>query len=60
MDTKKLAKQVSDIYNIVSAIAVRGDAVDLMAAARTKLRELAGAIEAVEKEAVTDGGQDDR
>lgn len=40
MDTKYLQKQVSDIYAIVSALNVSGDAVDVVAVLRARLRKL--------------------
>lgn len=56
MDKKELLKQVDDIYAIVSTLNASGDAIDTLAAARSKLRKLRAYIDKAEKE-VPDGGQ---
>ena len=53
----KYIKQVEDIYLIISSLGVSGDAVDVIAAVRSKLRKLMEdmAAEKPKKEAKTDG-----
>lgn len=59
MDKKELLKQVDDIYRILSAFSVNGDAVDVVAQMRAMLRNLRTGIaklpEMGAKEAVNDG-----
>lgn len=53
----KYIKQVEDIYLIISSLGVSGDAVDVIAAVRSKLRKLMEDMKAdgQGKEAKTDG-----
>lgn len=51
MDIENLQKQVSTIYAIVSSLNVSGDAVDAVAAIRSKLRKLDRDIAEAGKEA---------
>ena len=60
MDTKELCDEVSNVYALISQLRVSGDAVDLIAAAREKLRRLdKGIRDFGKKEAAEDGGQVD-
>lgn len=50
----KIAQELENVFHLISSIAVRGDAVDTMAAARNKLRkayaEIVSQIEAQKNE----------
>lgn len=48
----KLLEDLDVAYRMISAIAVSGDAVDLMSAARAKIRSVCAELDKVE----TDGG----
>lgn len=50
----EIRKNIIESYNLVSAVAVSGDAVDLIAATRAKLKR---AIRLIDEEAKLDGGQ---
>ena len=45
MDTKDLAQLAADAYAMISTLSVAGDAVDVIAAARAKLRKLGNELE---------------
>lgn len=44
MDVDDVLKEVSDIYNLVSSIPVQGDAVEVVAMVRVRLRKLNGEL----------------
>ena len=52
---EKLLKDLDTVFNLISSIPVSGESVDVMAAARNKLRGLYARIKELEKEADSDG-----
>ena len=60
MDTKDLERLARDAYAMISTLSVTGDAVDVVAAARAKLRKLGNELEkrAAAEEKLKDSGAD--
>lgn len=52
---KKIVKELNEALNLVSMISVSGDAVDVMALAKQKIRVSIGEIEATEQNNAKDG-----
>lgn len=50
MEVPKLKKEILDIYNLVSSLSVQGDAVDLVAMIRFRLRTLHENVDKIDKE----------
>lgn len=51
----EVKKDLDETYRLISSIPVRGESVDLMAAARAKLRKVYDSIEKMGKEVKNDG-----
>lgn len=54
MDTLSLKKEITEIYKLVSSLSVQGDAVELVAMIRIRLRKLHESVDQIDKEDSTD------
>lgn len=52
---EEIKRNIDEAYRLISSIPVQGEAVDLMAAARAKLRKAYASIEQMGKEVNRDG-----
>lgn len=49
MDTNKIRQEITSAYQILSTLRANGDAIDVLAAVRSKLRRAISELEAAEK-----------
>ena len=54
MDGLSLKKEITEIYKLVSSLSVQGDAVELVAMIRIRLRKLHESVDQIDKEDSTD------